>query len=268
MDTDWGGRRFAAAEWPDSPVFAFKAQLAIACDSLRLLAIYALLAWAFRRFSQAVQRSAAAAPNGAKRQRGKGDLLPAPSPPAAVAGPPAAVKRQVACTCMYLHVPATLSLSVRVKPAATWGGFQRQGAKTQRRKEDFLHSAFRAPHFPRPFSRCKMSKNRRVSAAQGPHYHGLVGLQTFSLFFFRFGRWDSQTPPNRGRLGKSRFINNCTACRAGFLSDRLLWQGAGRPPPGKTVPGGHRGWSDDKSRPDIADEAFAPCRKSAPSRPP
>jgi hypothetical protein len=73
MDTDPGGRRFAAAEGPDSPVFAFKAQLAIACDSLRLLAIYALLAWAFRRFSQAVQRSAA-------------------------------VKRQVACTCMYLRL--------------------------------------------------------------------------------------------------------------------------------------------------------------------
>jgi hypothetical protein len=184
MDTDWGGRRFAAAEWPDSPVFAFKAQLAIACDSLRLLAIYALLAWAFRRFSQAVQRSAAAAPNGAKRQRGKGDLLPAPSPPAAVAGPPAAVKRQVACTCMYLHVPATLSLSVRVQPAAAAGLWTALGRA--------FHSHAAAKRLgeggsslpPRPPFPCKMSKNRRVSAAHAPYYHGLMGIQhLFSIYF-------------------------------------------------------------------------------------
>jgi hypothetical protein len=30
---------------------------------------------------------------------------------------------------------------------------------------------------PSPHARCKMSKNRRVSAAQSPHYHGLMGLQ-------------------------------------------------------------------------------------------
>jgi hypothetical protein len=53
-----------------------------------------------------------------------------------MAASPAAVKRQVACTCMYLHVPATLSLSGRLKPTATGEGFQRQGAKRQGRKED------------------------------------------------------------------------------------------------------------------------------------
>ena len=153
MDTDPGGRRFAAAEGPDSPVFAFKAQLAIACDSLRLLAIYALLAWAFRRFSQAVQRSAA-------------------------------VKRQVACTCMYLHVPATLSLSVRVQPAAAAGLWTALGRA--------FHSHAAAKRLgeggsslpPRPPFPCKMSKNRRVSAAHAPYYHGLMGIQhLFSIYF-------------------------------------------------------------------------------------
>ena len=39
---------------------------------------------------------------------------------------------------------------------------------------------------PRPHSRCRMSKNRRVSAAHIPHYHVLVGMQT--LFFTRVYR--------------------------------------------------------------------------------
>jgi hypothetical protein len=49
------------------------------------------------------------------------------------------------------------------------GGFQRKGAKAQRRKEDFLQSAFRAPHLPRPL--LPPAKCQRTGARAPCRFH-------------------------------------------------------------------------------------------------
>ena len=78
-------------------------------------------------------------------------------------------------------VPAAFRrFSGRIEPSMTdrearpAGGFQRQGAKTQRRKEGFLHSALRAPHFS-PQNVKEQARERRTGCML-PHVRGNAGF--------------------------------------------------------------------------------------------
>jgi hypothetical protein len=87
-----------------------------------------------------------------------------------------------------------------------------------------------------------------LSAFTKPPTDGFPGphLQPVADPFERHRRFPSQ-PPRQGDLHRAA----------------LALQLQKRP-----LPGGRRGSSNDKSRPDIADEPFAPCSKAPPFRPP
>jgi len=74
----------------------------------------------------------------------------------------------------FIHLPRRL-----VPPSCP--AVARQGRKFQRRRKPGEGGSSLCP---RPFSHCKMSKNRRAGAAHCPYYHVLVGLQY--LFFDAF----------------------------------------------------------------------------------